>query len=95
MKLLIIIAIALLFGGGLIWMANYDSGFVLFQYDGWSVETSLVAFLVAFVVLVLVAYWALKSVVLIKQTPGKLSRWQSAKRLTRANKTLTRGLITL
>jgi HemY protein len=95
MKLLIIIAIALLFGGGLIWMANYDPGFVLFQYDGWSVETSLVAFLVAFVVLVLVAYWALKSVVLIKQTPGKLSRWQSAKRLTRANKTLTRGLITL
>ena len=95
MKLLIIIAIALLIGGGLMWLAEFEPGFVLLQYGSWSLETSLIVFAVAFVLLVLTAYWALKSVVLIKQTPGRLSRWQSAKRLTRANKTLTRGLITL
>ena len=95
MKLLIIIAIALLIGGGLMWLAEFEPGFVLLQYGSWSLETSLVVFAVAFVLLVLAAYWALKSLVLIKQAPGKLSRWQSAKRLTRANETLTRGLITL
>ena len=95
MKLLIIIAIAVLIGGGLMWLVEFEPGFVLLQYGSWSLETSLVVFAVAFVLLVLTAYWALKSLVLIKQTPGRLSRWQSAKRLTRANKTLTRGLITL
>lgn len=95
MKLLIIIAIALLIGGGLMWLAEFEPGFVLLQYGSWSLETSLVVFAVAFVFLVLAAYWSLKSLVAIKQTPGKLSRWQSAKRLTRANTSLTRGLITL
>ena len=32
MKILIIVAVALLFGAGLIWLAEYDSGFVLLQY---------------------------------------------------------------
>jgi HemY protein len=95
MKLLVIIAVALLIGGGLMWLAEFEPGFVLLQYGSWSLETSLVVFSVAFVLLVLAAYWALRSVILIKQTPGKLSRWQSSKRLSRANKTLTRGLITL
>lgn len=95
MKLLIIIAIALLIGGGLMWLAEFEPGFVLLQYGSWSLETSLVVFALAFVLLVLAAYWSLRSLILIKQTPGKLSRWQSAKALTRANRSLTQGLITL
>jgi HemY protein len=95
MKLLIIIAIALVIGGGLIWLAEFEPGYVLFQYQGWSLETSVIVFLVAFVLLVVAGYIGLRSLVLLKQTPGKLSSWQSAKRLSRANKTLTRGLITL
>ena len=95
MKLLIIIAIALVIGGGLIWLAEFEPGYVLFQYQGWSLETSVIVFLVAFVLLVVAGYIGLRSLVLLKQTPGKLSIWQSAKRLSRANKTLTRGLITL
>jgi HemY protein len=95
MKLLIIIAIALVIGGGLIWLAEFEPGYVLFQYQGWSLETSVIVFLLAFVLLVVAGYIGLRSLVLLKQTPGKLSSWQSAKRLSRANKTLTRGLITL
>lgn len=95
MKLLIIIAIALVIGGGLIWLAEFEPGYVLFQYQGWSLETSVVVFLVAFVLLVVAGYIALRSLVLLRQSPGKLSDWQSAKRLRRANKTLTQGLITL
>lgn len=95
MKLLIIIALALLIGGGLMWLAEFEPGFVLFQYGSWSLETSLVVFLVAFVLLVVAGYISLRSLVLIKQTPSKLSRWQKTKRISKANKTLTRGLITL
>lgn len=95
MKLLIIIATALVVGGGLIWLAEFEPGYVLFQYQGWSLETSLIVFAVAFVLLVVAGYFGLRSLVLLKQTPGKLSSWQSAKRLSRANNTLTRGLITL
>lgn len=95
MKLLITIAIALVIGGGLIWLAEFEPGYVLFQYQGWSLETSLIVFLVAFVLLMVAGYVGLRSLVLLKQTPGKLSSWQSDKRLSRANKTLTSGLITL
>jgi len=95
MKLLIIIAIALIIGGGLIWLAEFEPGYVLFQYQGWSLETSVMVFAVAFVLLVVTGYIGLRSLVLLKQTPGKLSNWQATKRIGRANKTLTRGLITL
>jgi len=95
MKLLIIIALALVIGGGLIWLAEFEPGYVLFQYQGWSLETSIIVFAVVFVLLVVAGYIGLRSLVLLKQTPGKLSEWQSVKRLRRANQTLTRGLITL
>ena len=95
MKLLIIIALALVIGGGLIWLAEFEPGYVLFQYQGWSLETSMIVFAVVFALLVVAGYIGLRSLVLLKQTPGKLSNWQSVQRLRRANKTLTRGLITL
>ncbi len=95
MKLLIIIALALVIGGGLIWLAEFEPGYVLFQYQGWSLETSIIVFAVVFVLLVVAGYIGLRSLVLLKQTPGRLSEWQSVKRLRRANQTLTRGLIML
>ncbi len=95
MKLLIIFALALLIGSGLMWLADFEPGFVLFQYGHWSLETSLVVFIVAFVLLVLAGYFTLRSLVAIKRAPSRLSRWQSAKRLSRANKSLTQGLIML
>lgn len=95
MKLLIIIAAGLLIGAGMMWVAEFEPGYVLVQYAGWSVETSLIVFSVAFIILVVSAYMALRSLILVKQTPKKLSLWRSTRRHQRAAKALTRGLIAL
>ena len=82
-------------GGGLIWLAELEPGYVLFQYQGWSIETSLIVFVVIFVLLIIVSYMGLRSLVILKQAPRRLASWQSGRRLRRANKSLTLGLITL
>jgi len=95
MKSLFIIALALLLGAGLIWIADFEPGFVLLQYGSWSLETSLIVFLVAFVLLVVAGYMTLRSLVLLKQAPRRLSLWQKLQRSKRASEMLTRGLIAL
>ncbi|MDH5592259.1 MAG: heme biosynthesis protein HemY [Gammaproteobacteria bacterium] len=95
MKTLIIIAVGLMVGGGLIWLADFEPGFVLLQYGSWSLETSLVVFLAAFLLLVIATYMTLRSMVLVQQAPKKLAAWQQSRRQYRAGQALTRGLITL
>ena len=95
MKSLIIIALALVLGAGLMWAAQFEPGFVLLQYGSWSMETSLIVFGVAFVLLLISGYFLLRSGVLLGQVPGKLSQWNKSQRQRRANQALTRGLITL
>ena len=95
MKTLIAIAIALILGSSLIWAASYESGFVLLQYGEWSLETSLIVFVVAMLLLLAAGYFTLRSLVLIKQTPQRLSAWTVSQQHKRAGQALTRGLITL
>ena len=86
---------AMIIGGGLIWLAEFEPGYVLFQYQGWSIETSLIVFVVIFVLLVIASYMGLRSLIILKEAPARLASWQSGRRLRRANKSLTLGLITL
>jgi HemY protein len=95
MKILIIIAAGLIVGAGLIWLADFEPGFVLLQYGSWSLETSLIIFMVAFVLLLVAGYLLLRSFVLVKQTPKKLTDWNLSRSHRRAGQALTRGLITL
>ncbi len=95
MKLLIIIALALVVGAGIIWVAEFEPGFVLLKYGNWSLETSLIVFIVAFLVLLVVGYMILRTLVFAKKAPQKLAVWQSSRRHKRASQALTRGLITL
>lgn len=95
MKLLLIIVIALLVGASAMWLAGFEPGFVLLKYGSWSLETSLIVFIVAFILLVVVAYAVLSSLILVKRAPKKLAAWQQLQRNKRASKSLTRGLITL
>ncbi|MCX4187986.1 heme biosynthesis HemY N-terminal domain-containing protein [Methylophaga sp. OBS4] len=95
MKLLIIVALALALGAAFIWAADFEPGFVLLQYGNWSLETSLVVFSVAFILLLVAAYMLLRSLVLVKQSPTRLSSWKQTQRHKRASQALTRGLITL
>lgn len=95
MRVLLLIASALLIGSGLIWFADFEPGFVLFQYGSFSLETSLVVFVVAFILLVVAGYLSLRSLVLLKQAPSRISTWQSSQRSRRASDMMTNGLIAL
>lgn len=95
MKFLIIIALALIVGAGMIWAAEFEPGFVLLKYGNWSLETSLIVFIVAFLLLLLAGYLLLRTFVLAKRTPQRIADWQSSRRHKRAGQALTRGLITL
>jgi HemY protein len=95
MKLLLIIAAALLLGAGLIWFAEFEPGFVLLQYGSWSIETSLVVFVIALSILLVAGYFTLRSLVLLKQAPKRIHLWNDLQRKKRAGQALTRGLIML
>lgn len=95
MKILLVVALALAFGAAVIWAADFEPGFVLLQYGSWSMETSLVVFSAVFILLLVAGYLLLRSLVLVKQSPGKLANWKETQRHKRANRALTRGLITL
>jgi len=95
MKSLIIISLALILGGGLIWLAEFEPGFVLIQYGSWSIETSLVVFMMIYILLIVSGYLLLKSLLVIRQAPKRLSLWSKSQRQRRANQALTKGLITL
>ena len=95
MRVLIAVAMALILASGLIWAANMEPGFVLLQYGSWSLETSLIIFSVAMLTLLLLGYFSLRSLVILKQTPQRLSAWTVTQRHKRAGQALTRGLITL
>jgi HemY protein len=95
MKLLLIIAIGLLIGTSLMWLADFEPGFVLLKYGSWSLEASLVVFVVAFILLLVAAYAILTGLVIVKRAPKKLADWQLLQRHKRASKALTSGLITL
>lgn len=95
MKFLILIAVGLLLGSSLMWLADFEPGFVLLKYGSWSLETSLIVFMVAFVLLLVVSYWVLKSLLFVKQAPKKLANWQLLQQNKRGIQALTRGLIVL
>lgn len=95
MKMLIIISLALALGVAAIWAADFEPGFVLLQYGQWSLETSLVVFTAIYILLIVAGYLALRSLVLLKQTPKRINAWKTTQRQKRANRALTRGLITL
>lgn len=95
MRTLIIIALALALGVTLIWLADFEPGFVLLQYGSWTLETSLVVMVAAFLVLVVAVYLLLRSISVLRATPQKLVDWRENHRHKKANQALTRGLITL
>jgi HemY protein len=95
MKPLIVIALALVLGAGVIWIAEFEPGFVLLKYGAWSLETSLILFVLGFILLLVSGYFALRSMSLLRQAPKRLVLWSETQRQRRAGKELTRGLITL
>jgi len=93
MKTLIVISLALVLGASLIWLADFEPGFVLLQYGSWSLETSLIIFMVFFLLLLIVGYMLMRSWVLVRQAPKKISQWRENKNHKKASQALSKGLL--
>lgn len=91
MRWLIIIGLALALGGIFVWLADFEPGFVLVQYAQWTLETSLIVFVVAMLLLLALMYFTLRSFAVLKNTPNRISHWQENQRHKRATKALTKG----
>lgn len=70
-----------------------DNGYVLISYGNWTVETSLLVFVVA-VALIVGALWALVRFLRgLYSAPRRFGGWRAARRTRQAREALTRGLI--
>ncbi len=84
-KLVLSIALLLIFSFGLGWAIQQDPGYVLVTYHNWSIETSLWFAVAAILVLSLAGYWSYK---LIKHSiilPTHITRWSLKRKQTVAD----------
>jgi len=95
MKALIIILLALFAGTGIMLIAEHEPGYVLLQYGSWSLETSIIILGIALIVMVVASYMLLRSLVVMGRVPQNLAKWKLANQQKKANRALTKGLITL
>lgn len=72
-----------------------NNGYVLIGYDRWTVEGSLVLFLLIILALFITLYLVLRLLIRIWHSPGKMRDWQGRRGAHRASKALTLGLVEL
>lgn len=80
---------------GLTLIAQRDPGYVLINYAGWSVESSLSLFLLALAVGFTAVYLAIRLLSGTWHLPMRLGYWQRQRRAMRARLRTNRGLIAL
>ena len=95
MRWLFIIALALLVGGSMIWLASIDPGFVLITYHQWHLETSLIVFIVMLMVLIITVYMLLRGTVALLGVRQNWSAWRLVQRRQKVHQSLTEGLLSL
>ncbi len=72
-----------------------DNGYVLIGYGPWTVEGSLALFVLLGLALFLVLHLSLRLLSRLWQMPERVSEWRRKRRLQRAHRALTRGLVEL
>ncbi len=70
-----------------------DNGYVLIGYGQWTVEGSLALFTLAALALFLLLHLALRLVSRLWQMPERVAEWRRKRRIQRAHRSLTRGLV--
>ena len=93
MKLLIQVIIMIAAGIGLALYVREDPGYVLFGIGNYSIETSLVIFIVGAVVTYIALYFVLKLIGAIVFAPSRIGKWQNQRRDRVAATALSRGLL--
>lgn len=82
--------------GGLIALGfNAGSGFVLFRYGHYEVQTSLIFFVIAIILIAIIVYVILRLLVGGWRLPGRLGKWLRGKGHRRARESLLSGLMAL
>ncbi|PCI69925.1 MAG: heme biosynthesis protein HemY [Piscirickettsiaceae bacterium] len=93
MKLLVLFIIALIVASGLAYQVHLDPGYALLTHGTWSVETSLAVLIFAILVLLVVLAILYKTLVGLKRTPKRFSKWNKHRIQRRSLKELNKGLL--
>ena len=72
-----------------------DNGYVLIGYGTWTIEGSLALFTLAVLALFILLHLSLRMLSRIWQMPERVAEWRRKRRIQRAHRSLTRGLVEL
>jgi HemY protein len=95
MKMLLIALLVLAVAAAVVSVPPEDNGYVLLSYGPWTVETSLVLFLILNLILFVVLYLAIRTLIRIWTMPRRIRGWKERRGARRARRTLTQGLVEL
>lgn len=80
-------------GMGASYILEHDAGYVMMTWNGYTLETSAWFFCVLLAVFSLLVYWALRLILLLLGRDGSYHQWRAQRRLVRARRYTTRGLL--
>ncbi len=95
MRTLIAAFLALLAAVSVTLWVKQDNGYVLIGYGEWTVEGSLALFVLAALILFLLLHISIRILSRLWHTPEQVAEWRRKRRLQRAHRSLTRGLVEL
>jgi len=85
--------IALLTGTVIAIAVLNENGYVMIGYDVWTIEGSLALFILLDVIVFAVAYFAIRFLVRLWESPRRVREWHHHRQIRLAQKALTRGLL--
>lgn len=95
MKFLLTVFIALVLAAGIGAFAVNDSGYILITVADWTVQTSVVFFVTALVLLFISLYLCLRGLFRLWNMPSDMKRWRTYRQQHMSEQYLTRGLLAL
>jgi len=95
MRLLIVSLLVVIATVALALSAHQDSGHVLIAYGDWTLESSLVLFVVAMAILFALLYYGIRLWSGIRSLPQRLRRWRRQRRNAKARTAYIRGMTAL
>ena len=95
MRMLFTLLIALLLAVACGWLLQQSSGGVMFSYKEWIIQTSLVVFVSAFIILLLLVHFLFRLLWKLLRLPTDFRHWSEYRRRRRSDKFLNQGLLSM
>lgn len=95
MRILFTLLFVLLLAVGLGWLLQRSSGGVVFTYEDWTIQTSLVVFVLLFIILFILVYVLFRLLLKLIRLPADFRRWSEYRRRRRSEQFLNQGLLAL